>query len=248
MSKQLFVDPIELRKAGKIKFEDIPVNQYNKTIEDEKKNYTKDDFVRIFNDIAVLREFESMINSIKIKGEYQGFKHTYPGPAHLSMGQEAAAVGQAYNLDLDDMTFGSHRSHGEVLARGLASIHKLPDDKLYQIMKDFMGGETLAPVEKLNKTGNIKDLAVDFLLYGFMSEIFARRTGFHRGMGGSMHVFFLPFGIYPNNAIVGGAAPVALGAALYKKINDKKGIVISNVGDGAVGCGVVYESMNFAAM
>lgn len=248
MSKQLFVDPVELRKSGYIHFEDIPVNRYDKTIQDEKKNFSKADFVRIFNDMAVLREFESMINSIKIKGEYQGFKHTYPGPAHLSMGQEAAAVGQAYNLDLDDMTFGSHRSHGEVLARGLASIYKLPDDKLYQIMKDFMGGETLAPVEKINKTGNVKDLAVDFLLYGFMSEIFARRTGFHRGMGGSMHVFFLPFGIYPNNAIVGGAAPVALGAALYKKVNDKKGIVISNVGDGAVGCGVVYESMNFAAM
>ncbi len=248
MSKQLFVDPVELRKSGKIHFEDILVNQYDKTIEDEKKNFSKDDFVRIFNDIAVLREFESMINYIKIKGEYQGFKHSYPGPAHLSMGQEAAAVGQAYNLDLDDMTFGSHRSHSEVLARGLASIHKLPDDKLYQIMKDFMGGETLAPVEKLNKTGNVKDLAIDFLLYGFMSEIFARKTGFHRGMGGSMHVFFLPFGIYPNNAIVGGAAPVALGAALYKKVNDKPGIVISNVGDGAVGCGVVYESMNFAAM
>ena len=248
MSKQLFVDPAEMRKAGKISFEDILVNQYNKTIEEEKKNFKKDDFVRIFNDIAVLREFESMINSIKIKGEYQGFKHSYPGPAHLSIGQEAAAVGQAYILDLDDMTFGSHRSHSEVLARGLASIHKIPDDKLYNIMKDFMGGETLAPVEKLNKTGNVKDLAVDFLLYGFMSEIFARRTGFHRGMGGSMHVFFLPFGIYPNNAIVGGAAPVALGAALYKKINDKPGIVISNVGDGAVGCGVVYESMNFASM
>ena len=248
MSKQLFVDPAEMRKAGKISFDDILVNQYNKTIEEEKKNFKKDDFVRIFNDIAVLREFESMINSIKIKGEYQGFKHSYPGPAHLSIGQEAAAVGQAYILDLDDMTFGSHRSHSEVLARGLASIHKLPDDKLYNIMKDFMGGETLAPVEKLNKTGNVKDLAVDFLLYGFMSEIFARRTGFHRGMGGSMHVFFLPFGIYPNNAIVGGAAPVALGAALYKKINDKPGIVISNVGDGAVGCGVVYESMNFASM
>ncbi len=248
MAKQLFVDPEFIRKPGKIHFEDIPVNQYNKSIEDEKKNFSKEEFVNIFSDIAVLREFESMINSIKIKGEYQGFKHSYPGPAHLSIGQEAAAVGQAFILDLDDMTFGSHRSHSEVLARGLNSIRKLPDDKLYQIMKDFMGGETLAPVEKLNKTGDVKDLAVDFLLYGFMSEIFARKTGFHRGMGGSMHVFFLPFGIYPNNAIVGGAAPVALGAALYKKNNDKPGIVISNVGDGAVGCGVVYESMNFAAM
>ena len=248
MPKNLVIDPNFIRAPGKIEFTDIPVNVYNKTIKDEKENFSKADFVRIFNDIAMLREFESMINEIKIKGEYQGFKHSYPGPAHLSIGQEAAAVGQAYILDMDDMTFGSHRSHSEVLARGLASINKLPDDKLYQIMKDFMGGETLAPVEKLNKTGNVKDLAVDFLLYGFMSEIFARRTGFHRGMGGSMHVFFLPFGIYPNNALVGGAAPVALGAALYKKVNDKPGIVISNVGDGAVGCGVVYESMNFAAM
>ena len=239
MPKNLVIDPNFIRAQGKIQFTDIPVNVYNKTIKDEKENFSKADFVRIFNDIAMLREFESMINEIKIKGEYQGFKHSYPGPAHLSMGQEAAAVGQAYILDMDDMTFGSHRSHSEVLARGLASINKLPEDKLYQIMKDFMGGETLAPV---------KDLAVDFLLYGFMSEIFTRRTGFHRGMGGSMHVFFLPFGIYPNNALVGGAAPVALGAALYKKVNDKPGIVISNVGDGAVGCGVVYESMNFAAM
>jgi len=248
MPKNLVIDPNFIRAPGKIQFTDIPVNVYNKSIKDEKENFSKADFVRIFNDIAMLREFESMINEIKIKGEYQGFKHSYPGPAHLSIGQEAAAVGQAYILDMDDMTFGSHRSHSEVLARGLASINKLPEDKLYQIMKDFMGGETLAPVEKLNKTGNVKDLAVDFLLYGFMSEIFARRTGFHRGMGGSMHVFFLPFGIYPNNALVGGAAPVALGAALYKKVNDKPGIVISNVGDGAVGCGVVYESMNFASM
>ena len=248
MPKCEFIDPKFIRSKGKIEFTDIPVNVYNKTIADEKKNFSNEDFVRIFNDIAVLREFESMINDIKIKGEYQGFKHSYPGPAHLSIGQEAAAVGQAYILDMDDMTFGSHRSHSEVLARGLNSIYKLPDDKLYQIMKDFMGGETLAPVEKLNKTGNVKDLAVDFLLYGFMSEIFARKTGFHRGMGGSMHIFFLPFGIYPNNALVGGAAPVALGAALYKKVNDKPGIVISNVGDGAVGCGVVYESMNFASM
>ena len=248
MPKIQVIDPNFIRAPGKIEFTDIPVNVYNKSIKDEKANFSKADFVRIYNDIATLREFESMINDIKIKQEYQGFKTNYPGPAHLSIGQEAAAVGQAYILDMDDMTFGSHRSHSEVLARGLASINKLDDKTLYQIMKDFMGGETLAPVEKLNKTGNVKDLAVDFLLYGFMSEIFARRTGFHRGMGGSMHVFFLPFGIYPNNALVGGAAPVALGAALYKKVNDKPGIVISNVGDGAVGCGVVYESMNFASM
>ena len=57
MAKQLFVDPVFLRKPGKIHFEDIPVNQYNKSIQDEKANFSKEEFVNIFNDIAVLREF-----------------------------------------------------------------------------------------------------------------------------------------------------------------------------------------------
>ena len=248
MPKSQFIDPNFIRQSGSIHFEDIPVNQYNKTIAEEKKNFKKEELVTMFTDIATLREFESMIYSIKVQGEYAGFKHSYPGPAHLSMGQEAAAVGQAFILDKNDITFGSHRSHSEVLARGLSSIPKLPDAELMKIMEEFEGGEILRAVETGNKTGNVKDLATDFLLYGALAEIFARRTGFHRGMGGSMHVFFLPFGIYPNNALVGGSAPIAMGAALYKKCNDKPGIVISNVGDGAVGCGVVYESMNFASM
>lgn len=63
-----------------------------------------------------------------------------------------------------------------------------------------------------------------------------------------MHAFFIPFGIMPNNAIVGGGAPIALGAALYKRSNRKKGIVVANCGDGACGRGPVLESFNFASM
>jgi 2-oxoisovalerate dehydrogenase E1 component len=81
-----------------------------------------------------------------------------------------------------------------------------------------------------------------------MSEIFARETGFHLGLGGSMHAFFLPFGIYPNNAIVGGSGPTSLGGALYKKCNDQKGVVICNIGDGSLGCGPVWEAMNMSVM
>jgi 2-oxoisovalerate dehydrogenase E1 component len=63
-----------------------------------------------------------------------------------------------------------------------------------------------------------------------------------------MHVFFLPFGIYPNNAIVGGSAGISAGAALYKKVNAKPGIVVCNCGDGAMGRGPVWEALNFASM
>ena len=52
--------------------------------------------------------------------------------------RDRSAVGQAYCLDINDFTFGSHRSHGEILAKGLSSIEKLDDGELYDIMKEFL--------------------------------------------------------------------------------------------------------------
>ena len=59
MPKSLFVDPSEVRKPGKVTFNDIPVNQYNKTVKEELESgtFTKEDLVRIFRDMTVLREF-----------------------------------------------------------------------------------------------------------------------------------------------------------------------------------------------
>ncbi|MBO4322072.1 MAG: dehydrogenase [Clostridia bacterium] len=248
MPKSQYVDPKTAFTPGFIRFEDIPVCQYSKTPEEEKKIYTKDDFLRIYHDMRTIHEFETMLNEVKVKSEYNGVQYNNPGPAHLSIGQEASAVGEAYCLDIDDLTFGSHRSHGEILAKGLSSIEKLTEEELYDIMKEFLGGTLLSVVEKNTKTGSVKELAKNFLLYGALAEIFARTTGFNRGLGGSMHAFFIPFGIMPNNAIVGGGAPIALGAALYKRANHKKGIVVANCGDGALGRGPVLESLNFASM
>ena len=249
MPKSQYVDPGKVFTPGYIDFNSIPLCRYNKTLEEEKQIYSKEDFLRIYHDMRTIREFETMLNEIKVKSEYNGVKYNNPGPAHLSIGQEASAVGQAYCLDINDFTFGSHRSHGEILAKGLSSINKLEDAELYNIMKEFLGGTILKVVEgKQAKPGDIKDLAKDFLLYGALAEIFARTTGFNKGLGGSMHAFFIPFGIFPNNAIVGGSAPIALGAALYKRSCHKKGIVIANSGDGALGRGPVLESLNFSSM
>ncbi|MDD3766822.1 MAG: thiamine pyrophosphate-dependent enzyme [Eubacteriales bacterium] len=246
MPKSLFIDPDEVRKSGFVKFKDIPVNQYSKSIEEEKENFATEDFIRIYRDMAIIREFESMLLDIKTKGEYNGIAYNNPGPAHLSIGQEASAVGQAYLLDKNDCIFGSHRSHGEILAKGLSCIEKLDDDTLYDVMKNYMGGRILGIVE--DKQKSVKEIAIDFLIYGALSEIFARETGFNKGLGGSMHAFFTDFGIYPNNAIVGGSATIAMGGALYKKVNQKDGVVISNIGDGSLGCGPVWEALNMASM
>ncbi|MDR2051868.1 MAG: dehydrogenase, partial [Treponema sp.] len=253
MPKSQLVDPKAVRKPDVLKLKDIPVNQYKSDIKAELKLYGKEKLIRVFYDMVTIREFENMLNTFKTQGAYNGIEYNHKGPAHLSMGQEASAVGQAVNLSTDDFIFGSHRSHGEILAKCYSALWQLSregsagEKKLEAIMKNFLGGETLAAAERIPYQG-IADLAENFVLYGTLAEIFARKAGFTRGLGGSMHAFFIPFGSMPNNAIVGGSADIATGAALYKRINKKSGIVIANIGDASMGCGPVWEAMTLAAM
>ena len=246
MPKTLFVDPVKMRASDFLSFRNIPLNQYSKTMKDERTIYTDEDLINIYRDMVTIRQFELMLNSVKKQGNYCGREFSYPGPAHLSIGEEAVAVGQAFLLDKDDYIIGNHRSHHEIIAKAMSAIRKLNDSELDDIMNSFSEGKLLKAVNKDNKSP--KELAADFFIYGAICEIFAKENGFNHGLGGSMHAFFLPFGIFPNNAIVGGSAPISLGLALYKKCNKKKGIVVANLGDGSVGCGPVWESMNFAAM
>src|SRR5205823_6340841 len=143
--------PNEVRSGGFVEFDPIPINQYQKSMKDELDRYAREDLIRIYRDMAIIRAFESMLNDVKIKGGYQGIEYNHRGPAHLSIGQEASAVGQAFLLGVDDHIFGSHRSHGEILAKGLSAIEKLDDDTLLAIMKNYMDGAILkvleAPIE-----------------------------------------------------------------------------------------------------
>lgn len=249
MPKSLIINPVESRRPGQIEFTPIPVNQYQKTCKEEltSKRFTKADLLRIQRDMEIIRAFENALNEVKLRGSYQGIEYNHRGPAHLSIGQEASAVGQAYLLTVDDHIYGSHRSHGEILAKGLSAIVKLSDEALLQIMRSHFGGDTLRVVEK-DAAGSTQDLAMDYLVYGTFAEIFAKDYGFNRGMGGSMHAFFPPFGVMPNNAIVGGSGDISVGAALYKHVNKKPGIVICNIGDASAGCGPVWEGICFATM
>ncbi|MEA4937684.1 MAG: thiamine pyrophosphate-dependent enzyme [Paludibacter sp.] len=247
MPKVQYIDPVESRKPGQLAFQPIPVNQYQKTVKEEKGNFTNEEFKAIYHDMVLIREFETMLNLIKTKGEYNGTPYNHPGPAHLSIGQESAAVGMAWTLTVDDFIFGSHRSHGEILAKGMSAIHKADDNFLMDVMTNFFDGAVLNVVKE-DFNGTTKELARRFLVYGTLAEIFARETGFNKGLGGSMHAFFTPFGVYPNNAIVGGSGDIAVGAALYKKVNRKPGLVVANIGDASMACGPVWEGITFAAM
>lgn len=189
-----------------------------------------------------------MLNDIKKTGEYRGVAYNHLGPAHLSIGQEAAAVGQAFSLGVQDKVIGSHRSHGEVLAKGLSAIAQTPSEVVHHGMKTWSDGLTWDVVSERLKSEDSEQKAINYLLYGMTSETFGRKTGFNRGLGGSMHAFFPPLGIYLNNAIVVGSGPLATGTGLFHRIQATPGLVVASVGDAATGTGQMWEPFNFASM
>jgi len=247
MPKSLMVNPADLRKSGTLTLPSIPMNRYTRDFPSEIAAHGEEGLVAMLHDMIAVREFESMLNAIKTTGAWNGVEYNHKGPAHLSIGQEAAVVGQAAALEPEDFIFGSHRSHGEILAKCYSASRKLPPASLEAIMRGFLDGETLRYAERV-AYGSLAALAENFILFGTVAEIFARKSGFTRGLGGSMHAFFAPFGSMPNNAIVGGSADIATGAALFKRINRKPGIVVSNIGDASMGCGPVWEAMTLASM
>jgi len=247
MPKSIVIDPAHVRRAGKLKSRDIPLNAFKADIARDRKKYGDAALRSALQHMLLIREFETALNEIKTKGSYEGIAYEHKGPAHLSIGQEAAAVGQCLTLGVEDLVFGSHRSHGEILAKCFSAVARLPEARLESTMRDYMGGRILRVVAP-GHAGTVRELGLDYVLYGTLAEIFARDTGFNRGFGGSMHAFFAPFGSMPNNAIVGGSADISTGAALFKRVNRRPGIVICNIGDGASACGPTWEALMLAAM
>jgi TPP-dependent pyruvate/acetoin dehydrogenase alpha subunit len=80
---------------------------------------------------------------------------------------------------------------------------------------------------------------------GLMAEIMGRKTGVCGGLGGSQHLHARNF---YTNGIQGGIVPNAVGAALAAKMLGSGAIAVAFLGDGTMGQGVVYESLNVASL
>jgi TPP-dependent pyruvate/acetoin dehydrogenase alpha subunit len=80
---------------------------------------------------------------------------------------------------------------------------------------------------------------------GLVAELLGRRTGVVGGIGGTQHLHVRNF---YTNGIQGGIVPNAVGAALAEKLTGSGAIVTVFLGDGTMGEGVVYESMNLASL
>jgi TPP-dependent pyruvate/acetoin dehydrogenase alpha subunit len=80
------------------------------------------------------------------------------------------------------------------------------------------------------------------------AELLGREPGYCRGKGGSMHIADQETGNLGANAIVGGSAGIATGAAFSAKMRGTGQVAVCFFGDGAVGQGLLYEVMNMAAL
>ncbi len=248
MHEKQYVTPSEALKSGYIHFRDIPVCRYSLTTEHEKHIYSAREFVRIYRDMAMIRAFEEMLSELYEKGEYHGVTHKLNTPLRLAIGEEAIAVGEAHCMNPSDIIFGTHRNHATSIAKALAAIEKTTEGDLAGIMRHYLGGDVLAPIAEHDKAAPIKELAIDYFLYGLLCEIFGKRTGFNRGLGGSAHAHFKPFGIYPNSASPAGALGLALGAALYAKNKGERHLVTANVDESALSSGAFHEALHMSCM
>jgi len=248
MPKSMSLDPKDHFKRETIQPPTIEICSYQKSVNQEQDTYTKAQFLEIYEDMAMIREFETMLTECKLKKSCYDLHFAYQGAAHMAIGEEAAAVGEAFLLSKDDFIFGNHRSHHEILAKAFSALRKMSDQERINLMVSVNHGNNYDVIRNHLPEGSPLEQAESFFLFSFMCELFSKRCGFTHGLGGSMHTAFPPLGIYPNNGIVGASAPIAVGAALFKKIQDQDGAIICNLGDAAAGRGSVYEAINFAGM
>src|ERR1700757_2693167 len=80
------------------------------------------------------------------------------------------------------------------------------------------------------------------------AELLGKEAGYCRGKGGSMHIADQDTGNLGANAIVGGSAGIATGAAMSAQMRGSDQVAVCFFGEGALGQGLLYECMNMASL
>ena len=95
MPKEIVVDPNVVLQPGSVTFQPIAVHAYATPFAQERAARGDATLREVLRHMLVVREFETMLSAFKATGAYRDISLNYKGPAHLSIGQEAAAVGAA---------------------------------------------------------------------------------------------------------------------------------------------------------
>ncbi|NJD28550.1 MAG: pyruvate dehydrogenase [Chloroflexi bacterium] len=194
----------------------------------------------LLDDMLAIRELEEMIVRLRSGGYDPLPGYDYRGPTHVSIGQEATAVGAAAMIRATDHLTSSHRGHGDAIAKGFAAIRTMTDDELRARLPADRVGAAMTHEELL-------EAALEEHVFRTIAELFGKEEGYCRGRGGGMHIGDASTGHLGANAIVGGSVPIATGAAMAVRYLRDDRVVICMAGDGAYANGVVLESLNWAA-
>src|SRR5207253_1040289 len=110
--------------------------------------------------------------------------------------------------------------------------------------------EALNPNDYITSThrGHGHCLAKGAELDKMFAELLGKEAGYCKGKGGSMHIADPDTGNLGANAIVGGSAGIATGAAFSAKRRGTAQVAVCFFGEGALGQGLVYEVMNMASL
>ena len=110
--------------------------------------------------------------------------------------------------------------------------------------------EALEPKDYITSThrGHGHCIAKGCSLNEMMAEVMGKVNGYCRGKGGSMHIANLQVGMLGASGIVGGMFGIAAGAALSIKLRGTDQVAVCFFGDGAANQGVLYETLNMAAL
>jgi 2-oxoisovalerate dehydrogenase E1 component len=167
--------------------------------------------------LLIIRTFEEHVLELAKEGLIHG-------PAHSSIGQEAAAAGSVLALGPGDTVNGSHRGHHQFLAKVVAHLEPAGIDPRAELSPE-----------------------VREILLRTLAEICGLDRGFSHGRGGSMHLQWTEAGAIGTNAIVGGGVPLAAGSAWAHRQAGTDAVAVTYFGDGAVNIGSTLETFNLAA-
>ncbi len=229
----------------KLPLPEIMLFRYTPLLREEldKGILTREEALGLYRAMLLQRNVEYMVRDLEVKRfvPYPGYE--YRGTSHLSVGQEATAVGAMSVLRREDYITSTHRGHGHCVNKGLYALLEMDEAALKDFVQDAEQNEF-----PLAEYRDLREAARDYHLYRTMAELLGKESGYCKGRGGGMHIAHFSVGNLGANAIVGGSLGIATGAALAVDLLEQKRVVVCCVGDGALNNGIAHESMNFATM
>jgi TPP-dependent pyruvate/acetoin dehydrogenase alpha subunit len=175
-----------------------------------------------------------------------------PGGVESSLGDERSMVGSRdqwlhiYEQMLKIRIFEEHVNDLYKSAKmpGLAHLYSGEEAVAVGVCEALRRDDYITSTHR----GHGHCLAKGASINRMFAELLGKEAGYCRGKGGSMHIADQDTGNLGANAIVAGSTAIATGAAMSSKMRGSDQVAACFFGDGALGQGLLYESMNMAAL